>query len=292
MKIANKIDTIFESFTQADGSTTREYGGTGLGLSISKELVEMMWGRIWAETAIQNPKSKIGGLGSTFHFTVRFGLSTAKAGEAGVLSRPDLSGKRILIVDDNATNRFVFHEMTSLWGLAPEEAEDGYQALAMMDRAYDSGESYKLVLLDLQMPGLDGFNVARRIKERPFGKDIPIILLTSMGQRGDAAHCSEVGISGYLHKPVKQSELLESRGHRVVLTSNGKEAVDAFEKERFDLILMDVQMPEMDGFEATRCIRERESSDSKFQIPECSYCGDDCSCHEGRQGEVSCRGNG
>ncbi|RZB30641.1 MAG: hypothetical protein SRB1_02921 [Desulfobacteraceae bacterium Eth-SRB1] len=319
---ADKIDTIFESFTQADGSTTRKYGGTGLGMAISKQFVEMMGGRIWVESPShfglgdaenQNPKSKIGGPGSTFHFTVRFGLSPAKAGEAVVLSRPDLSGKRILIVDDNATNRFVFQEMTSLWGLLPEEAEDGYQALAMIDRAYDSGESYKLVLLDLQMPGLDGFAVARRIKEMSFGKNIPIILLTSLGQRGDVAHCREVGISGYLHKPVKQSELLdaimmamgspekeetpvitrhtiqearmrlnillaednpinqrlaqellETRGHRVVLTSNGKEAVDAFEKERFDLILMDVQMPEMDGFEATRQIRNLQSA---IQIP-------------------------
>jgi len=307
----DKVETIFESFTQEDGSTTRKYGGTGLGLTISKQLVEMMDGHIRVESSshcgLKDQESKIGGPGSTFHFNARFGLSLGKGSTIRYLKQSDLSGMPVLIVDDNATNRLIFNEMTTSWGLVPTEVSDGKGALLKIQEAFESGKPYRLVLLDFQMPEMDGFDVAKRIKESSYKGDTQILILTSIGQKGDANLCKELGISGYLLKPIKQSDLLdaivmtlgtpteekppvitrhtvqearrrfdillaednvvnqrlasdilESRGHRVVVASNGKEAVEAFEKDVFDLILMDVQMPELDGFEATRMIREKE----------------------------------
>jgi CheY-like chemotaxis protein len=259
----------------------------------------MMGGRMWLES---EP-----GKGSTFHFTARFGLGSAETREIARIKELDLSGIRVLVVDDNATNRLVIREMALSFGLVPVEAVDGEEGLAEMERAFEARDFYKLLLLDFQLPGMDGFEVAERIRESPFGADVKIILLTSAGQRGDAKRCKESGISAYLHKPVKQSELLdaikmalgyppgergpvitrhlirearkklhillaednivnqklaakmlEKRGYQVVVAPDGKKAVDAFEKEHFDLILMDIQMPEMDGLEATAEIRKKE----------------------------------
>ncbi len=296
----DKMETIFEAFSQVDGSSTRKYEGTGLGLTISRQLVEMMHGRIWVESEPDK--------GSTFHFTSHFRLSCVQRRESPRLSELDLSGIGVLIVDDNATNRLVLREMTSSWGLVPTEAADGKAALEEIKHAFESGKPYRLLLLDLQLPVPEGFEVAKRVKESPYGTDLEIILLSSVGEKGDAARCREVGISGYLLKPVKLSELfdaimmalgeppdeeevavitrytiqearkrlnillaednlvnqkvavkmLEKRGHRVVVVPNGRKAVEAFDKEGFDLILMDVQMPEMDGLEATGRIREQE----------------------------------
>lgn len=297
---ADKVDKIFESFTQVDGSTTRKYGGTGLGLSISKQLAEIMDGRIWVESLV--------GSGSTFHFTARFCLDRSDKRKSAPIKKLDISGMRVLIVDDNTTNRMVVREMISPWGIVTAEEKDGSKAIKEIERAFESGEPYRLLLLDMQMPNMNGFEVAEKVKGNPYGNDLKIILLTSLSGKGDGTLCRDMGISGYLLKPVKQSELLdaimmalgsdmskevpvitsqvirearrglkillaednivnqklavkllEKRGHKVTVASNGKKAVELYEADRFDLILMDVQMPEMDGLEATKQIRKRES---------------------------------
>lgn len=304
----DKIDTIFESFRQVDGSITRKYGGTGLGLSISKQLSEMMGGKVWVESEL--------GKGSTFHFTTRLGLQSEKKQPVRESAPIDLHGSRILVVDDNATNRKVLIEMVALWEISYEEASDGKGALAEMEKAAKDGNPYHLVILDGQMPEMDGFEVSKRIKENPAFADTRIILLTSMGRRGDAARCKELGISAYLLKPIKQSELLgacmnvlghslldanlgkgrlitrhtvreeqrcrqslkilvaednpvnqklvvrilKKQGHSTVVVENGQEALERLEKDVFDLVLMDVQMPVMDGLKATAIIRDREKS--------------------------------
>jgi len=298
-----KRASIFKAFVQADGSSTRRYGGTGLGLAISSQLVEMMGGRIWVESEV--------GIGSTFHFTVRFGKSKEKAVKSSK-GRPEaLGGLPVLVVDDNATNRAILKEMLNNWGMKPTLADGAEAAMAAVQQAADKGEPFALLLLDSNMPGIDGFELAKWIKEDPGFADIKIIMLTSAGRAGDSVRCRELGVAAYLTKPVKQSDLLnnimmvleaesadgrscedacpntsrenaaglhilvvednainqklaarilEKRGHTTVVASNGKEALKALEGESFDLILMDVQMPEMDGFEATAAIREREES--------------------------------
>ncbi len=329
-----RLASIFESFEQVDGSTTRKYGGTGLGLSISRQLVEFMGGKIWVESpaycqfeeqrATRNqqrvtrnqqpatsnqqpiPQSE-GGPGSIFHFTAHFEHGNLEKRGTPRLEYRDLSGLPVLIVDDNYTNRMLLLEMLTAWGLVPTAAAEGPEALGLSEQAFTAGKPFRLVLMDMQMPELDGFDVARRIKVAPWGADVKIIMLSSMGKRGDSAQCKAAGVSGYLPKPVKQSDLLdaimmtmglaveaeptvitrhtvyearerlsillaednvinqtlairllETRGHRVSLATNGKEAVAAFKKGNFDLILMDVQMPEMDGYEATGHIRQWE----------------------------------
>ena len=306
-----KLNAIFESFSQADTSTTREYGGTGLGLTISKRLIEMMGGRIWVESEL--------GHGSHFHFTVR--LKTALQPEVVAAATPThtiLSGVRVLIVDDNRTNRRILEGLVKRWGMNPTTAADGEKALAALLTAQRIDEPYELILTDMHMPKMDGFGLVEEIKQRPGLSTSTIMMLTSGGQRGDAARCGELGISAYLLKPVRQVELreaimrvlgskeqakaapmitrysmqqdseprkgmsillaednpvnqklairlLEKRGHRVTVAFNGEQALFAIEKERFDLVLMDVQMPEMDGLQATTLLREKEKLSGHHQ---------------------------
>jgi len=266
------------------------------------------------QSTINNQQSKPGP-GSIFHFTICFELSRLKDIGVPPPKPQDLSGMPVLIVDDNTTNRILLQEMITSWGLVPTITASGKEALDRFNKAFASGTPYPLILLDIQMPEMDGFDVAKIIKDAPSGKDVRIILLSSIGQKGDSNRCKEIGISGYLPKPIKQSDLfdaitmtmglraeemptvitrykiyeelerfnillaednlinqtlatrlLETRGHRVTLASNGIEAVEAFKKGNFHLILMDIQMPEMDGFAATSEIRRMEDRNQKSEI--------------------------
>ena len=296
---AEKQQLIFEAFSQADSSTTRRFGGTGLGLTISMQLVKLMGGLLWVESEE--------GKGSTFHFTVRFGLAK-DAPTHSWLKLEGLAGLPVLVVDDNRTNRRILEDVLTNWGMEPHLAAGGPEALAQMEDAAHRDVPFRLALLDVMMPDMNGFAVAERVRENPRLTGCTMIMLSSAGQTENSVRCEELGIARYLIKPVKQSdlreailrvlgsqeipirvteptpaelahtrrprrillaedglvnqqvarELLESRGHRVVVVSNGREAVEAIERESFDLVLMDVQMPEMDGFEATATIRQLE----------------------------------
>jgi two-component system, sensor histidine kinase and response regulator len=292
-----KHATIFEAFSQADGSTTRRFGGTGLGLAISSTLVNLMGGEITLHSEADR--------GSTFSFTIV--LDTAVSRTTLLTIERRLEGVRVLIVDDNAVNRQVFEAQATHWGMSPTVVPGGREALAALADAKKARQPFDLVLLDAQMPELDGFEVAGRIAERTDLAGATIMMLTSGGQYGDASRCRALGVAAYLTKPVKQADLfdaiclalgrmtvkpvrpaaaqaptaagrplrillaednvvnqrvavglLKKRGHQVVVAGTGLEALAAMETDRFDLVLMDVQMPEMGGFEATAAIRARE----------------------------------
>jgi signal transduction histidine kinase/CheY-like chemotaxis protein len=199
---ADKQKIIFNAFSQVDGSTTRQYGGTGLGLAICSQLVKLMNGRVWVRSEE--------GKGSEFHFTVRFDLQEgmmAKQVPAALKSLQDLA---VLIVDDNETNRYLLQEMLANWDMKPMLADGGLAALNAMDWAFNAGNPFALAIVDFQMPDMDGFELVKRIRENPRFAGIKIMILSSIGQRGDASRCGELNIEAYLTKPIKQSDLLDS----------------------------------------------------------------------------------
>jgi PAS domain S-box-containing protein len=297
------VDLIFEPFSQVDGSMTRKYSGTGLGLAISRQLVEMLGGHLMVQSTP--------GQGSRFHFTAWFEVTRERP--APPLDPAQVHGLSVLIVDDNATNRRILEEMLLSWEMRPNAVASGEEAIAALWQAYQAGTPFALILLDAQMPGVDGFSLAAYIRAQRELVGATIMMLSSTGHPASLASLRELGIAGYLTKPIKQADLgqailvalgtasddrgripflvetashrpatqprplrillaednvfnqklaiglLEKEGHTVVLASNGVEAVAAAEREPLDLVLMDVQMPEMDGFEATRAIRRREA---------------------------------
>ena len=306
-----KQSAIFESFTQADTSTTRKFGGTGLGLTITSRLAAMMGGKIWVES---EP-----GKGSEFNFTVTVGAGTEQ------IQQPEsdlpynlLRGTRVLVVDDNETNRRILDRMLSRWQMRPTCVEGGAEALRELMSTYEHGDPYRLVLTDMHMPGMDGFGLVERIRNQNEIAAATVMMLSSGARRGEMARFRELGLFAYLVKPIRQSELrdaiaraldrrdpqsalraippeterrsprssaalhvllaedntvnqrlasrlLEKRGHRVTVANNGQEALNLLDRTSYDLVLMDVQMPLVDGLEATRLIRDREKGRGTHQ---------------------------
>jgi PAS domain S-box-containing protein len=310
-----KLDTIFQSFEQADHSTTRQYGGTGLGLTITSQLVDMMNGKINVTSTV--------GKGTCFSFIIQLGLSTKKISPLPQPEKLKLDQMPILVVDDNVTNRKILKKMLTNWRMRPTLAASAEEGLQIMCTAKSKGEFFPVLILDVCMPRKDGFDLAAEIQNDAELRGSTIMMLSSAGRRGDALRCKEMDISAYLTKPIKQSELLdaivsvlsnpkvednlkeklplvtrhsireqrkdsskyrillaednlvnqklavlmlEKHGHQVTVATNGREAVEKSAQQTFDLILMDIQMPELSGFDATARIREREA-DTMHHMP-------------------------
>jgi CheY-like chemotaxis protein/anti-sigma regulatory factor (Ser/Thr protein kinase) len=294
---ADKQAMIFEPFSQADSSTTRKYGGTGLGLAISSQLVQLMNGKIWVES---EP-----GKGSTFQFVADFARGEMEQRKMSELPR-ELHRLPVLIVDDNATNRRLLEETLRRWKMRPQTVASAASAMEVLKSAIARNDAFELALLDGQMPDVDGFTLADTIRSDKTFKQLKLLLLTSAAHPEEMKRARKLGVSGYLVKPVKQSELLhaimmsmgevksavpaskpavrkksglrvllaednpvnqklqsrllEKLGHIVTVVENGKQAVAAAESDAFDFIVMDLQMPEMDGLEAASIIRSRQTA--------------------------------
>jgi two-component system sensor histidine kinase/response regulator len=300
---SEKQKVIFDPFAQADNSTTRKYGGTGLGLTICKRLVTLMDGSMWVESEV--------GKGTHFHFTARLKTSEQPIEDGMTVTSQILRGVKVLIVDDNRTNRRILEGMLNHSEMISTSVGSGEEALFRLSAAQSAGEPYALVLTDMHMPEMDGFDLIKQIRQRAELSAAIIMMLTSAGHPGDSDKCRDLGIAAHLLKPIRKSELqsaiaralggqrpnnvsspatkyslcgprdgstcytilvaednlvnqllatrlLEKRGYRVVMAANGREALEALAKGKFDLVLMDVQMPEMDGYEATSALREKE----------------------------------
>jgi PAS domain S-box-containing protein len=305
-----RLQSIFNSFEQADTSTTRKYGGTGLGLTICSRLVELMGGRIWVESKM--------GEGTVFHFTTALKISNEIRHDKNKDALIKLDKLRVLVVDDNQTNRRILEKMLSNWQMDPSLVEAAQYGLNSLQTALESKLPFDLIISDVNMPEMDGFGFVEEIKSRAELKDVPIILLTSANRSGDKQRCKELGVEAHLLKPVRQSRMLDAivtsigidtvasrhdaehiesdhesdalselnillaednkvnqkfalrvldkAGHNTTVVNNGREAVDAVLDNKFDVVLMDIQMPEMDGYEATVEIRRLEQQ-SKRHLP-------------------------
>ncbi|MHB8382358.1 MAG: hybrid sensor histidine kinase/response regulator [Candidatus Binataceae bacterium] len=315
----DKLEEVFASFTQADSSTTRQYGGSGLGLAIARRLVGLMGGRVWVESEL--------GRGSVFHFTAHLQVPSAASAGTGAVPAVILTGTRVLVVDDNSTNRLILREMLSSRGAEVDEAENGPSALERIEHARTSGIPYKLILLDCRMPGMDGFEVAERIRAGAEQR-LTVLMLSSDGLKDQLNRVRELHLDAYLVKPVRRADLfaaigatinpgvgsaadgvepaqtaardsmrpgvynpqpdvplsilladdsrdnrllirafLKNTGHRVDEAENGAIAVAKIKTGEYDLVLMDVQMPVMDGLDAMRAVRLWERERGRRRVP-------------------------
>ena len=305
---ADKIQNIFERFTQADFSTTRKYGGTGLGLTISKSIVELMGGTISVESEQ--------GKGSVFSFTAPFAVQTEMIPEKDACALVDLTGRRALLIDDNANNRLILREMLTQWGTVVSSVDSGPSGLEALREAQQSGKPYDVVILDYQMPGMDGLMTAVEIRKEPKWSSLAIIMLSSGYPQEDIAAAKKIGVDRFLYKPVKRNDLqeaicgelgkmqtaepkagveatataaqkplnillvednednrllvstyLKNTTHRLQMAENGAVAVEALKAGNFDIVFMDMQMPVMDGYTATREIRQWEKAQGRAAVP-------------------------
>ena len=305
---ADKIQNIFERFTQADSSTTRKYGGTGLGLTISKSIVDLMGGTITVESKE--------GKGSVFSFTAPFAMQTEMTPVEDACALVDLTGRRALVIDDNANNRLILREMLTQWGTVVSSVNSGPSGLEALREAQVSGKPYDFVILDYQMPGMDGLTTAVEIRKEPKWSSLAVIMLSSGYPQEDIAAAKKIGIDRFLYKPVKRNDLqeaicgelgkkeeaqpqagsapaaaaaqkslnillvednednrllistyLKKTPHRLHMAENGAVAVEAVKAGNFNIVFMDMQMPVMDGYTATREIRQWEKAQARTAVP-------------------------